>query len=205
MPHVEPSHPSYRDAPPKLIGGARCLDFLNTVEWRGDPAANGERFTDYGEFAAWCLRAGLAGARAAAAMRRLAARSPAKARAALEDVRALRDAIAAMMMRRPSAIGDFNTLLRRLDIAFELAERDDGLQTVPVERGDVLRAPLAHLALDAIALVTSERLALVRNCGNDRCGWFFLDLSRNKSRRWCDMAACGNNAKARAHYHRHHS
>lgn len=29
------------------------------------------------------------------------------------------------------------------------------------------------------------------------CGWLFLDSTRNASRRWCDMAACGNRAKAK--------
>jgi predicted RNA-binding Zn ribbon-like protein len=31
----------------------------------------------------------------------------------------------------------------------------------------------------------------------------FLDLSRNHSRRWCDMTSCGNRAKARRYYTRH--
>jgi predicted RNA-binding Zn ribbon-like protein len=28
-------------------------------------------------------------------------------------------------------------------------------------------------------------------------------MSRNHSRRWCDMGDCGNRAKARRHYRRH--
>jgi predicted RNA-binding Zn ribbon-like protein len=32
---------------------------------------------------------------------------------------------------------------------------------------------------------------------------FFLDTSRNRTRTWCDMAACGNRAKAAAYYQRH--
>jgi len=31
------------------------------------------------------------------------------------------------------------------------------------------------------------------------CTWLFLDRSRNRSRRWCSMATCGNRAKARRH------
>jgi predicted RNA-binding Zn ribbon-like protein len=34
------------------------------------------------------------------------------------------------------------------------------------------------------------------------CEWLFLDQSKNQSRMWCDMAVCGNRAKARAHYAR---
>jgi predicted RNA-binding Zn ribbon-like protein len=40
----------------------------------------------------------------------------------------------------------------------------------------------------------------VRACGG--CGWLFLDTSKNHSRRWCSMDACGNQAKARRHYRR---
>lgn len=37
----------------------------------------------------------------------------------------------------------------------------------------------------------------VKACAEPGCRWAFLDLSRNASRRWCDMAECGNRAKNR--------
>jgi predicted RNA-binding Zn ribbon-like protein len=196
-------YPSYRDEAPKLIGGARCLDFLNTVEWRGDPDANGERLVDYDEFVVWAGRTGYLDAQEQASGRRIAKRQPGKAKAALADAILLRERIVDVIARRAGAVAAFNAALRRLQVAVELAEEDGTLRTRPAG-GDILRAPLSRIALDAVELLTSARLAQVRSCGNARCGWFFLDLSRNKSRRWCDMAACGNNAKARAHYHRHH-
>ena len=195
--------PSYREQPPKLIGGSRCIDFLNTVEWRGDPDAQGERLTDYDEFVTWAAHSGYLDAGEQATARRLAKREPAKAKAVLADAVMLRERIVDVIARRAGAVAAFNAALRRLHVAVELAEDDGALHTRPVG-GDALRIALARIALDAVELLTSPRLAQLRNCGNARCGWFFLDLSRNKSRRWCDMAACGNNAKARAHYHRHH-
>ena len=45
----------------------------------------------------------------------------------------------------------------------------------------------------------------VRQCGDDDCGWLFLDRSKNGSRRWCSSADCGNRARARRHYQRRHS
>jgi predicted RNA-binding Zn ribbon-like protein len=42
----------------------------------------------------------------------------------------------------------------------------------------------------------------VRECGGDHCGWLFLDETKNRSRRWCEMSVCGNRAKARRHYDR---
>ena len=61
---------------------------------------------------------------------------------------------------------------------------------------------LWRLAVDASDLLTSTDLDRVRECSGDTCSWLFLDRSRNRSRRWCDMADCGNRAKARRHYSR---
>lgn len=40
-----------------------------------------------------------------------------------------------------------------------------------------------------------ERPERVRKCANPRCVLWFLDVSKNGSRRWCRMDACGNRAK----------
>ncbi|HKY50726.1 MAG TPA: CGNR zinc finger domain-containing protein [Candidatus Limnocylindria bacterium] len=37
----------------------------------------------------------------------------------------------------------------------------------------------------------------MRNCADANCRRLFIDRSRNRTRRWCDMAACGNRAKQR--------
>jgi predicted RNA-binding Zn ribbon-like protein len=43
----------------------------------------------------------------------------------------------------------------------------------------------------------------VKACPGPDCGWVFHDRSRNGSRRWCDMAECGNRAKGAAFRARH--
>jgi len=50
----------------------------------------------------------------------------------------------------------------------------------------------------ADALVSGELLR-VRRCADVRCARVFFDASRNGKRRWCDMATCGNRAKAARH------
>ncbi len=59
------------------------------------------------------------------------------------------------------------------------------------------------IAEDAIMLLASERLARVKFCADEECGWLFLDQSKNGSRRWCDMGDCGNREKARRFYRQH--
>ena len=40
-------------------------------------------------------------------------------------------------------------------------------------------------------------------CPADDCRWAFYDHSKNRSGKWCDMAVCGNRAKAREYRARH--
>ncbi|MGW5850426.1 CGNR zinc finger domain-containing protein [Streptomyces sp. NPDC055254] len=42
----------------------------------------------------------------------------------------------------------------------------------------------------------------IRACASESCVLHFFDVSRNGTRRWCSMAACGNRAKASRHYAR---
>ncbi|MFI6299425.1 CGNR zinc finger domain-containing protein [Nonomuraea sp. NPDC050790] len=53
----------------------------------------------------------------------------------------------------------------------------------------------AWLAAADLVRVLAERPDRVRHCGNPRCVLWFLDVSKNGSRRWCSMEVCGNRAK----------
>jgi predicted RNA-binding Zn ribbon-like protein len=58
-----------------------------------------------------------------------------------------------------------------------------------------VRHHVATAALDLLSSATAARR--LERCANDDCGWFFLDTTRNASRRWCSMSGCGNRAKNR--------
>ena len=64
---------------------------------------------------------------------------------------------------------------------------------------DRIRLALALAVLEATRLDRSR----VRRCGRRGCVLLFFDTSKNSTRRWCDMAVCGNRVKAAAHYERH--
>ncbi len=77
---------------------------------------------------------------------------------------------------------------------FELEYDDDG---------DFL-AFLRPVAVDAQELLQNE-LARTHICDESaigRCGWLFVDETRNHSRRYCSMKDCGNRAKQRRHWQR---
>jgi predicted RNA-binding Zn ribbon-like protein len=62
--------------------------------------------------------------------------------------------------------------------------------------------PLWMLAQAASDLLVSSDAELVKDCGDPTCRWLFLDVSKNHTRRWCDMKTCGNRMKARRHHAR---
>jgi hypothetical protein len=85
----------------------------------------------------------------------------------------------------------------------------DGLTLHPVTSGGRLTLqarPGADLAEHIAAAVVAALLRSqarpawprLKACAAPDCRWLFVDASRNRSRRWCDMAECGNRAKSAA-------
>ncbi|MFI5908504.1 CGNR zinc finger domain-containing protein [Dactylosporangium sp. NPDC051541] len=65
-------------------------------------------------------------------------------------------------------------------------------------RGDLARDIGAAAVLALLRASARPSWARLKACRGEDCRWVFLDGSRNSSRRWCDMAACGNRAKSMA-------
>lgn len=61
--------------------------------------------------------------------------------------------------------------------------------------------PAWDAAVDHLRLLV-DRPDRVRRCAHPACVLYFYDTSRNGTRRWCSMEACGNRAKAGRHYAR---
>lgn len=172
-------------------GGLLCLDFVNTVDWR--TSANPTEFMANGEAVDAWLELALD-------------RSPMHlADAAVAGLRDLREALYRLFTGAPNS-GDLTVLNRALAQGggrSGLTEGPDGYHWAPSDDViglAVLKAELAHEAADL--LVDPVRLAKVKACHGEGCGWLFLDESRGGNRRWCSMGSCGNRAKARAHYQR---
>lgn len=50
----------------------------------------------------------------------------------------------------------------------------------------------AHLAMGLAELLVAGESGRVRSCASPTCREVFIDLSRNRSRRYCDIRTCGN-------------
>ena len=59
-------------------------------------------------------------------------------------------------------------------------------------------AALAPLAESIAELLSEPDFGVVRNCENSACSLLFLDRSKTRRRRWCDMSICGNRMKVAA-------
>ena len=185
-----------------LAGGHPVLDFVNTVSrWTGPPDQRQEYLPTLGE-SPWFGRAG--GLLAPAEARRVA--SVWRSIAELVRLRALRERLERILREVTGGalapVEDWEWLSRESGAAASatrLRAGPHGRVTRSVEEGlagaAVLRYRLADLA---VQLLTSDATSRLKSCPG--CGWFFLDVSKNHSRRWCSMAACGSHAKSRAYY-----
>jgi predicted RNA-binding Zn ribbon-like protein len=191
----------------ELVGGHPGLDFINTVrDWTvPEPHDYLTEFADairFGETAGLLTRADVL---------RLRRRTPHLELARLRELRALLKRIFQMRLagKAPSS-----TDLEKLSAGLAEAARATRLRVatkthrspqVPIRREITLdKAGDALLRLRiveaAVALLVSDAMLRVKSCPS--CGWFFLDVSKNRSRRWCSMDTCGSVAKARRYYRR---
>ncbi len=81
----------------------------------------------------------------------------------------------------------------------ELVKESDGVSVGHSHVGDPLDDALARLADPLVSEIQNGRTDRIRICANDTCRWVFFDESRAGRRIWCDMASCGNRAKAARH------
>lgn len=190
---------------PELIGGKLCLDFVNTVGWRGreEPV---EQLSRYRDWLRWCERTGVASrARARALTMDEAAAAP-----FMTELRGLRELLYRIFLRwlggRSPAAADIERFNRRLEETSErraIVRRGRSFDwKVPVRKKagpEVLTWPVLWSAAEL--LVEGDRKR-VRRCAGEACGWLFYDGSRTGNRRWCSMNDCGNRAKAKRHYAR---
>ena len=191
----------------ELTGGALCLDFANTVGDR--PHRTEEHLHGYADLLEWSRQASALDARELRSLSAEARRRPREARAAFLRALELRETLYRVF--RAAATGGVVSKADLAAVNKQLGEAGGRRELQRHEGGFRWRFGGAPRALDRMLwpvvrsagelLATPER-ERVRECDSDRCSWLFIDRSRARTRRWCDMKSCGNRAKARRHYQR---
>jgi predicted RNA-binding Zn ribbon-like protein len=93
-----------------------------------------------------------------------------------------------------AAITELNALLAQTGAVPQVVAHDGRPPHIHVSRPD---SPLAdritaHLAMALARLVVAGESRRLRSCASPDCHDVFVDLSRNRSRRYCDSRTCGN-------------
>ena len=190
----------------KLLGGRLCLDFVKTLDWRGTETPV-EFLNTYPDLVVWSRYVGICTPAEARQLTKMANARGGEARQVIKLAVGLRETIyrifAAIIRKKNPAHRDltgFNKYLSDSMKASQIIRTEDGYSwdtTGDKARLDWVLNPIIRSAAEVLI---SEELQNVKACADSACGWLFLDSSRNKRRRWCDMQDCGNRAKASRFY-----
>jgi predicted RNA-binding Zn ribbon-like protein len=196
----------------RYVGGCPALDFINTVDWEGDAPIEGERFVAYPDLIEWAVTGGSMDKRTASRLLALADADPAAATRALTSALRARGILRSVMREvalkgKPSreTTESFNRLLRSALAHAILAPVGSENRWSWEGRDEDLTSVLWPVVWEAADLLASKEASQIRECSGENCGWIYVDRSRPRNRRWCEMETCGNREKARRHYHRTHS
>lgn len=190
-----------------LIGGALALDFANTASGRGS-----DRHLDHlrtaEDVVAWAAHAGVIDAAVAGRLRSRLAQSDETLTSLLPEALALRAAVhgvgSAIADGATPAQADIEGLHKAVARAVANAKlapgEGGGYRWIFDAENPSIDVVLGPVALSAVGLLRDSDLTRIKRCrGGEHCGWLFFDLTKNNSRRWCDMKVCGNRTKARTH------
>jgi predicted RNA-binding Zn ribbon-like protein len=192
-----------------LISNYRCdlaLAFANTRYWRGSAQPTDE-LSDIAVLLDWLAKNGALDAREQRALAAWTRKQAGEAAALFEAAVGLRETLyrvfGALAAEAAPKAPDVAALRRAIAAApprSDLTPAKDGYVwqvSAPRPIASDLLAPVLWSAADLLVGEATQRLRL---CSNDKCLYLFLDHSRSGARRWCDMKACGNRAKAHRHY-----
>ena len=174
-----------------FVAGDAALDFVNTAEERGHPAA-GDALVTPADLRLWGQRSGLLGASV-----KLGAGADDELDRARRARDLLYDVFAARVHGRPVARGqlaDLAELARTAYRAGSLQPAEDHSVRWRWNRSDL--ATVRHVAVTSgVELLRAEPSPRLKQCPGDHCGWIFLDTTKRGNRRWCLMSECGQDAK----------
>lgn len=185
-----------------------CLEFANTVHWHASKQPM-ETLHSYADLLTWAEQADIITKLVVLDLNEAAQTQAEAAATVFGRALELREAIYRVLVARVHEQAPSNNDLACINR--ELALALPHLQITLAEEGFVWAWIGDEARLDAVIwpivrsvaelLTSAELLPRVGHCADDRgCGWLFLDLSKNHSRRWCDINDCGNRAKQRRHY-----
>ncbi len=186
-----------------LRGGVPCLDFVNTIARHDDPAATDDLGSGYVRLIEWCEYAELVDAPGPRRLAIAAGKDPREAASVRRRALGLRAALHRILQAivtgdtpDEGALAILNQELQRARAAESLVAGGNGL-VWQVQGPSTLESPLLVIARDAATVLTSDQASRIRQCAGPACERYFLDTSRNGSRRFCSATGCGSLERVR--------
>jgi predicted RNA-binding Zn ribbon-like protein len=189
-----------------LVGNNLGVDFVNTRICEN--GVSKELLESFDDLVAWAVRANLSNLSQAKALLQDWSDRPKAARVlklALDFRETLREMILSAERSaaiNPAVIEAINLIMKEETGYAEVVRTEEGFEKrfrADFSDPGRLLAPIAEAAAD---LLCYGNLAYLKKCEGADCVLHFYDTTKNHSRRWCSMAACGNRAKAAAFYQR---
>lgn len=173
-----------------FVAGNAGLDFVNTAELRGHPAA-GDAITTVADLRRWGQRYGLL------------SNGPIHDPDSTELRRAIdaRELLYAVFVARINGRAPSRAQLDELAAfaadayaAAELRRQETGAVYWRWRQTEL--STVRHTAVNAaVQLLAQPPTLRLKQCPGDHCGWLFLDATKRGNRRWCEMRECGQEAK----------
>jgi len=105
------------------------------------------------------------------------------------------------------AIEELNALLARTGASPQIAAHHGRGPHFHVSRPDspLANRMAAHFAMGLAWLIVAGQASRIHTCESPTCDEVFVDMSRNRSRRYCDSKTCGNRLHVAAYRARKHA
>lgn len=182
-----------------------CINFVNTVSWRGKPTPK-EYLPNVESWLEWIKEEGLVSEEV---FSQLEAKGEEEAENAFDKAIEFREALYNFLKafgRSKAPMAEDLVLVQGVlgnaMMRLKLVEGDSSWGFELEQDLTDWEAPLYPCALSAAQLVAGPWANRLRVCGREECEWIFMDNTKNRSRKWCDMKTCGNVVKARRSYAR---
>jgi predicted RNA-binding Zn ribbon-like protein len=187
-----------------------CLDFANTLAYRG--SAPIESLHNFADLLKWCADTRVTPPTLVQQLRGWPDKHPKRVADILSDAIEFREMIYRIFRAVASSadpdeldLDVLNRALREAPSRTTIQHGATGFGWQVEESKTSATSLLTPVLWSAGDLLVGPQLTKLRECSNAKCLWLFLDDSKNGTRRWCSMQACGNRAKAHRHYLRQKS
>lgn len=178
-----------------------CCNFVNTVSsWKAEKTH--DYLETYDHFIAWCLKLNVSDTDRLHSLSQLGKERPEEALAALNRIKEIRHVLRGLISAVASGDNDKQQLFvpQANLLLFDAASRqrllyhNEKFILDQVDAAGDLTSPVWKAVSSLTTLLVNNDSERIKEC--PKCGWVFLDETKNASRKWCNSKACGSSDKA---------